>query len=297
MRILPHIAAAIAAGQPVVVLESSVIAQGLPVPENAEGVRRMTEAVERAGALPAIAAVVRGVPALGLVPAELERFLARHGVQKVAARDLGVAMARGEDGATTVSATLVLAGLAHVDVFATGGIGGVHREPAFDESADLIELSRSSAIVVCAGAKAILDLPGTLERLDTLGVAVIGYRTSEFPGFFTVGTGLGVPQRLESPAEIARAFLAQRSLGRPGAMLVVQPLPAAAALDRDLVESAIAAALGEARSANVRGAAVTPFLLAAVERATHGRSLAANLALLEHNATLAAEIAVALAQH
>lgn len=297
MRILPHIAAAIAAGQPVVALESSVIAQGLPVPENAEGVRRMIEAVERAGALPAIAAVARGVPALGLVPAELERFLARHGVQKVAARDLGVAMARGEDGATTVSATLVLAGLAHVDVFATGGIGGVHREPAFDESADLIELSRSSAIVVCAGAKAILDLPGTLERLDTLGVAVIGYRTSEFPGFFTVGTGLGVPQRLESPAEIARAFLAQRSLGRPGAMLVVQPLPAAAALDRDLVESAIAAALGEARAANVRGAAVTPFLLAAVERATHGRSLAANLALLEHNATLAAEIAVALARH
>ncbi len=254
----------------------------------------MTGAVTRGGAVPAIAAVVRGVPTFGLDDAELARFLAREGVRKVAARDLGLAIARGEDGATTVAGTLALTALAGIPVFATGGIGGVHREPAFDESADLTELARSSTIVVCAGAKAILDLAATLERLDTLGVAVVGYQTDDFPGFFTTTSGLCVPQRLDSATDIARAFRAHRALGRPGAMLVVRPLPVAAALDRPTVEAAIDAATAAAREANVRGSAVTPFLLAAVERATQGRSLVANLALLEHNAALAAEIAVAL---
>ena len=286
--------AALRAGRPVVALESSVIAQGLPIPANAEALRRMTGAVVRGAAVPAIAAVVRGVPTFGLDDAELVRFLAREGVRKVAARDLGLAIARGEDGATTVSGTLALTALAGIPVFATGGIGGVHREPAFDESADLTELARSSTIVVCAGAKAILDLSATLERLDTLGVAVVGYQTDDFPGFFTTTSGLRVPQRLDSATDIARAFRAHRALGRPGAMLVVRPLPAAAALDRPTVEAAIDAATVAAREANVRGSAVTPFLLAAVERATQGRSLVANLALLEHNAALAAEIAVAL---
>ena len=271
-----------------------MIAQGLPIPANAECVARMTGAIERAGAVPAITAVVRGVPTLGLEPDELARFLARTGVRKVAARDLALAVARSEDGATTVAGALALIRLAGIPVFATGGIGGVHREPAFDESADLAELSRTSAIVVCAGAKAILDLPATLERLDSLGVAVVGYRTDELPGFFAVGTGLPVPQRLDHAADIARAFRAQRALGHPGAMLVVQPVGFADGLDRATVETAIAAALAEARTAGVAGAAVTPFLLAAVERATQGRSLPANLALLENNATLAAEIAVAL---
>jgi pseudouridine-5'-phosphate glycosidase len=294
LRILPDIAAALAAGRPVVALESSVIAQGLPIPANAECLKRMTAAVHAGGATPAVAAVVRGVPTFGLDDAERTRFLAREGVRKVAARDLAFAMMHRADGATTVAATLALAALAGIDVFATGGIGGMHREPAYDESADLVELARTSAIVVCAGAKAILDLPGTLERLDTLGVAVVGYQTDELPGFFTIGTGLRVPQRLDTAADIARAFRAQRALGRPGAMLVVQPVPARDALDRDTVEHAIDHALAEARAERVTGAAVTPFLLAAVERATGGRSLAANLSLLEQNASLAAEIAVAL---
>ena len=277
-------------------LESSVLAQGLPIPANREAYERMCAAVEGGGAVPAISAVVGGQPLLGLEGAALERFLRRDGVRKVSARDLAWAAAHGEDGATTVAATLALAVAAGVSVFATGGIGGVHREPALDESADLVELARSPVVVVCAGAKSILDLPGTLERLETLGVPVVGYRTGELPGFFTTGTGLPLSMRAESPEEIADVWRVERRLGRPGALLVVQPPPAAAALPGDLVADAVADALAEARRQGVRGAATTPFLLAAVERATGGRSLAANLALLEENARLAAAIAVALAR-
>ena len=294
VRLLPAIAAALHAGRAVVALESSVFAQGLPIPANADAAVRMVRAVEQAGAVAAIAAVVSGVAAFGLAPADFDRFLRRDGVAKVAARDLALCMARGADGATTVSATLALCAQAGIPVFATGGIGGVHREPAYDESADLVELSRTSCIVVCAGAKAILDLPATLERLDTLGVPVVGYRCDELPGFFTTTTGLPLTQRLDSPADIARAFTLHRALGRAGAMLVVQSLPAPDALNGRLVDRAIGTALAAAREANVRGAAVTPFLLAAVERETGGRSLTANLALLEQNATLAGQIAVAL---
>lgn len=294
-RLSPHVERARNRGLPLVALESSVLAQGLPIPANREAAERMSAAVARAGAVPAITAIARGVPVLGLDGADLERFLAREGVPKVSARDLGVAMACGRDGATTVAATLALCALARVDVFATGGIGGVHREPAFDESADLLELARTSAVVVCAGAKAILDLGATMERLETLGVAVIGYRTDELPGFFCASTGIPLGARVESAVEVARILRAQRALGRPGALLVVQPPPSADALDSALVSDAVARSLDEARAAHVLGAAVTPFLLAAVERATGGRSLAANLALLEANAALAGEIAVALA--
>ena len=291
LRMLPPIGA----GAPVVALESSVLAQGLPIPANAEAAERMTAAVRGAGAEPAISAVVHGVPTFGLTEPELARFLAREGVRKVSARDLAWAMARHADGATTVAATLALATLAGIPVFATGGIGGVHHEPPFDESADLLELARSPVLVVCAGAKSILDLPATLERLETLGVPVVGYGTDELPGFFTVGTGLRVPARADSVAEIVRAWRFHRRLGRPGGMLVVQPPPAAVALDAAVVQAAVAEAREAARRDGVRGAAVTPFLLAAVERATGGRSLAANLALLEANASLAGRIAVALA--
>jgi pseudouridine-5'-phosphate glycosidase len=196
--------------------------------------------------------------------------------------------------ATTVSATMALAHAAGVRVFATGGIGGVHREPAFDESADLVELSRTPMLVVCAGAKSILDLPATLERLETLGVLVVGYGTSELPGFFTRTTGLPLPARADDVPTIVRLFRAHLALGRHTAVVVVQPPPAAAALDPALVDDAVAEALDEARGAGVRGAAVTPFLLSRVERATGGRSLAANLALLEENAVLAGRIAAAL---
>jgi pseudouridylate synthase len=194
-----------------------------------------------------------------------------------------------------VAGSLALCTAAGIGVFATGGIGGVHREPAFDESADLAELARSPVVVVCAGAKSILDLPATLERLESLGVTVVGYRTDEFPGFFTATTGLRVPSRADSAAEVAAIARASVLLGRPGAILVVQPPPAATALGAVEVETAVQAALATARESGVRGAALTPVLLAAVERATEGRSLQANLALLEANATLAADIAVALA--
>ena len=291
----PTVAVARAAGRPLVALESSVLAQGLPAPANREADRRMRAAVAARGAVPAVTAVVRGVPTLGLEGEALERFLARDGVAKVSARDLPVAMAQGRDGATTVAAALVLAARGGLDVFATGGIGGVHREAPFDESADLAELARTSVVTVCAGAKSILDLPATLERLETLGVTVVGYGTDEFPGFFTARTGLPVPARVDTPAAVARILRAARALGRPGGVLVVQPPPASAALDPTLVASAVTEALATAATAGVRGPAVTPHLLAAVERATGGRSLAANLALLEANAALAAEIAVALA--
>ena len=294
LRILPNVAHALDAGRAVVALESSVLAQGLPIPANREAAVRMTSAVERSGAVPAISAVVAGQCALGLEADELERFLRRDGVRKVAARDLAVACAQCVDGATTVAATLAIAGAANVPVFATGGIGGVHRDAPFDESGDLVELARTPMVVVCAGAKSILDLPATLERLETLGVTVVGYRTDELPGFFTRTTGLRLTARADSPEELAKIHRAARAIKRTQATLVVQMPPADVALPRDLVDDAVMAALDEARRQGVHGAAVTPFLLAAVERATDGRSLRTNLGLLEENAALAGAIAVAL---
>ena len=301
VRIVPEVADALRARRPIVALESSVLAQGLPIPANRTAAERMAAAVASRGAVQAITAVVRGTPTLGLEPSELERFLRRDGVEKVSARDLAPAMVRRIDGATTVAAALALATVAGVSVFATGGIGGVHREVSGrpgdsvrDESSDLVELARSSMVVVCAGAKSILDLPATWERLETLGVAVVGYQTSELPAFFSSESGIKLPIRAESPAEITAIFRAQRALGRPGALLVVRPPPSSVALDRAEVDRAVAQALEAADSKGVRGAAVTPFLLAAVERETGGRSLAANLGLLEANAALAAEIACEL---
>ena len=296
LRVLSPVADALAWGRPVVALESSVLAQGLPIPANREAAERMTSAAARAGALAAVTAVVQGVCTLGLDGEELERFLRRDGIRKVSARDLPVAVAQGADGATTVAASLSIASAAGASVFATGGIGGIHRDAPFDESADLDELARTPMVVVCAGAKAILDLPATLERLETLGVTVVGYRTDEMPGFFTRTTGLRLPARAESAREIADIHLAARSLGRSQAILVVQPPPADVALDRETVDRAVARALGEARAGEIRGAAVTPFLLGAVERATDGRSLATNLALLDENSFLAGAIATELAR-
>jgi pseudouridine-5'-phosphate glycosidase len=295
LRVSAIAAVALARQQPIVALESSVLAQGLPIPANREAAERMTGAVERSGAVPAITAVVAGQCTLGLEPPELERFLRRDGVRKVAARDLPVAMAQQVDGATTVAASLCIAGAAGVAVFATGGIGGVHRDAPFDESGDHAELARSPLVVVCAGAKSILDLPATLERLETLGVTVVGYRTDELPGFFTRTTGMRLGARADSAAEIARIYLESRSIGRTQAILVVQPPPADVALPNEVVDAAVVTALEDARRSDIRGAAVTPFLLAAVERSTDGRSLRTNLGLLEENAALAATIAVALA--
>lgn len=296
IRLTPDVAAALRDRQPVVALESSVLAQGLPVPANREAAVRMTAAVRSAGAVPTISAVVAGEATLGLTDEELERFLKRDGVRKVSARDLAPAIAHRRDGATTVAATLALIAQTDVHVFATGGIGGVHRGAPFDESADLIELSRTPRIVVCAGAKSILDLPATLERLETLGVPVIGYRTRDFPAFFTATSGLSVSSMAGSPDDVVAIERAHRSLGRREALLVVVPPPAESALSPEDVERAVSRALREAERNNIRGSAVTPYLLAAVERETEGRSLRANLALLESNAAVAGAIATSLAR-
>lgn len=276
-----------------VALESSVFAQGLPIPANRTAARSMLDAIESRGAVAAITAVVRGIPAAGLTADELERFLARDGIEKVSARDLALAVARGADGATTVAAAIALAALAGIEVFATGGIGGVHRAPPYDESADLAELARTPIIVVCSGAKAILDLRATAERLDSLCVPVIGYRTSELPAFYGAETGI-VVRRVEEVQEIVAAYKAQRALGRSSALLIVQPPPAPFALPGLVVERAVVEGVRESTRAGVQGSALTPFLLAYVDKATGGRAREVNLALLEQNAALAASIAVAL---
>jgi pseudouridine-5'-phosphate glycosidase len=291
IRVTASVRKALDERRPVVALESSVLAQGLPIPENRQAAERMVGAVERSGATAAITGVVAGSAAVGLETDELERFLRREGVRKVSARDLPAAMARKLDGATTVAATLALASRVGIEVFATGGIGGVHRDAPFDESADLVELSRTPMIVVCAGAKSILDLPATWERLETLGVPVVGYRTSELPGFFTAETGIPLDSRADDVSEIAALWHAHRSLGRSQSLLVVQPPPAEHALVRREVESVVAKAQADARREGIAGSRVTPYLLAAVTRLTGGGSLTANLALLERNASLAGEIA------
>ena len=264
----------------------------------------MLGAVERRGAVPAIAAICRGRPTLGLEGEDLKRFLCRDGVRKVSSRDLGAAMAQGADGATTVAATLVLARLADIRVFATGGIGGVHRRSARelarnaqvrDESADLLELSRSRVVVVCAGAKSILDLAATWERLETLGVPVIGYRTNELPGFFTAETGIHLSVCCDTATEIAAIARHHWSLGNDESVLVVQAPPAEYAMSGADLERVIAEALSAADQKGIEGPGTTPFLLDAVSRLTNRRSLDVNLALLENNAALAADIACSLA--
>jgi pseudouridine-5'-phosphate glycosidase len=289
------VAGALAAGRPVVALESSVFAQGLPIPSNREACDRMIEAIVSHGATPAITAVVRGELVVGLADAELERFLRREGIVKVGARDLAAAATLNVDGATTVSASLVLAERAGIEVFATGGIGGVHRGDPWDESADLIELSRARLICVCAGAKAILDLRATAERLETLSVPVLGFRTDWFPEFYCAGSTIPVSWKVGSPDQVARVYARHAALGMSGAILVVNPPPEAFSLDKAVVDSAVEAALAAVQRAGVTGKEVTPALLESVERETSGASLATNIALLESNAALAARIAVALA--
>jgi pseudouridine-5'-phosphate glycosidase len=295
MRVTPDVAAALRGGTPVVALESSVFAQGLPAPANREGADRMMRAVRAAGAVPAVTAVARGVASAGLETEELERFLRGVRVRKLSARDVPLAMAQGADGATTVAAAMLIAHGAGIEVLATGGIGGVHRAPAYDESADLLELARTPVLVVCSGAKAILDLPATAERLETLGVPVIGYRTDEMPAFYARTSGIPLAARAESAAEVAAAWRMHRALlRRPQGMVVMQPVDASVALSAAAVRRAVRTAERRASSKKVKGAARTPWMLSAVDAATKGKARAANLALLEANAALAAAIAQAL---
>lgn len=285
-------------GEAVVALESTVIAHGLPYPYNLETAHELEAIVRSAGAHAATVGVLGGVPTVGLDTAALERFAQQGGVRKLSRRDLAAAVAQQADGATTVAATMALAHLADIAVFATGGIGGVHRgaQQTWDVSADLTELSRTPVLVVCAGAKAILDLPATLEMLETLGVPVVGYRCDEFPAFYSTTSGLPINVRADTPAEVATLWRAHREYGGGTGMLVCVPPPSDVALPRAEIETAIQRALAQAERAQVRGAAVTPFLLAAMERETTGESLRTNVALLKNNARVAAEVAVVLAE-
>ena len=296
IRTSPEVAAALAAHRPVVALESTVLAHGLPRPRNLEVGRAMEQAVADGGAVPATVGVVAGVPHVGMGDAEIERLAMADGVLKLSTRDLAVPVARGTDGATTVAATMWLAARAGVQVFATGGIGGVHRGEARDVSADLTELGRTPMVVVCAGAKSVLDLPATREALETAGVLVVGWGTDELPAFYAARSGIPVDVRVDDARQAAALWRAHRDLGLPGALLLCVPPPAEQALDADEVERFIAVALEGARRKGIRGKEVTPYLLRAVASATGGRSLEANVALLLNNARVAASVAVALAE-
>ncbi len=296
--ILPEVAEALSSGRAVVALESTLIAHGLPWPDNLETARRSEAAVREAGAVPATIAVLGGTIRVGLLDGEVGR-LARDGrALKASRRDLSAAVARGLDAATTVSATLWVARRFGLPVLATGGLGGVHRgaSTTFDISTDLDELAKADGmLVVCSGVKSILDVPATLDALETRGVAVVGYRTDTFPAFTTASSGLPLDFRVDDPAEAAATVRAHRDLGLPGAIVLAQAVAGEDALDRDVMEAALAEGLERARALGVAGKAVTPFLLDHLRAATGGLSLRANRALIVANAGLAGRVAVALA--
>jgi pseudouridine-5'-phosphate glycosidase len=292
-----EVADALAAGRPVVALESSLVAQGLPVPHNLETARASETAVRDAGAVPATTAVEDGRLVLGADRALLERLAdPERSVAKAASRDLGPLLAAGRLASTTVSATIRIAHAAGVGVMATGGIGGVHRGAAasFDVSGDVDELAATPVAVVCSGAKSILDLPATLELLETRRVPVIGYGVDELPAFYSTASGLSLPHRVDSPAAAAAAIVAHRSLPGAGGLLIAQPPPADLALPTAEVEAWIADALADADARGIRGGAVTPHLLAWLARASDGRTLAVNIGLIVNNARTAGAVASAM---
>jgi pseudouridine-5'-phosphate glycosidase len=277
----------------VVALESTIISHGLPRPGNYAAARTFEELLEDQGVTPATIAVIDGVPKVGLSPQDLERIAADDSVVKVSSRDIAIAIARKVTGGTTVAATSVLAARAGLRVFATGGLGGVHRGAAesFDESADLTVLSRTPITVVSAGVKSILDIPATLERLETLSVAVVGYRTSRFPAFWLSDSGYDLDWRVDSPAEIADIMAARDAFGEPSALLIANPLPAALQLDPGALDAALSEALTVAAEQGIRGKAVSPFLLDRIQQVTGGASVEVNLAIARGNIELAGQIA------
>ena len=291
--------AALAAGKPVVALESTIISHGMPYPQNVETAIRVEEAVRDSGATPATIAILGGKLKAGLTHEEIE-YLGKKGqaVTKASRRDLPVLVARGADGATTVATTMIIAHLTGIRVFATGGVGGVHRgaETTMDISADLEELGRTPVMVVCAGAKAILDLGLTLEYLETKGVPVIGYGTEELPAFYTRTSGFKVDYRIDTPEELAAAFRAQQEMGLGGGMLVTNPIPEEFSMDPAKINAAIDQAIADSRRLGIHGKETTPYLLARVKELTGGESLASNIQLVINNARLAARVARALAE-
>jgi pseudouridine-5'-phosphate glycosidase len=289
-----HVAAARAAGAPIVALETTIVSHGLPRPDNLRVAREIEATVREHGAVPATIGMLDGQVVVGVDDGQLTRLATSDKVAKLSVRDLAVAAASGADGATTVAATSAVAHAAGIRVFATGGLGGVHRDAPYDESADLVALARTPIAVVCAGVKSILDVGATLERLETLGVAVVGYRTRRFPGFFVSDSGFPLDWSVDSPAELAEVLRAQHALGvPPGALVVANPLPADEQLDPAVHDRVLAEGLAEVARAGVTGKSVTPALLAHFHAATHGRSLEVNVRIILRNAALAAQLAVA----
>lgn len=295
LSISPEIADALARGSPVVALESTVIAHGLPRPSNLETARALEAEIRAGGAQPATIAIADGAAIVGADAALLERLASEEGVAKVSTRDLAPLLARKAIGATTVAATVEIAARAGVRVFATGGIGGVHRgaERTFDESADLLAIARHPVLVVCAGAKLVLDLALTLERLETLGVPVVGWRTDELPAFYARSSGLRLQHRTDDALGAAR--IARAQLARGAGLILAVPIPAEDAIDAAEAGREVDAGIARAAAAGISGAALTPYLLAGLGEATSGRTLRANVALLRNNARVAASVAVALA--
>ncbi|HTY71327.1 MAG TPA: pseudouridine-5'-phosphate glycosidase [Actinomycetes bacterium] len=295
LSVHPDVAAALADGRPVVALESTIISHGLPRPANLETALRIEEAVRAAGAVPATIAVVDGRVCVGLDDALLDAVAMRDDVVKVSLRDVGTLVARGGIGATTVASTSHIARLAGIRVFATGGLGGVHREArdTWDESADLTTLGVTPVTVICAGVKSILDVAATLERLETLNVGLVGYGTDSFPGFYLHSSGHAVEWRVDSPAQVAGVMAARRALDLQGALVVANPLPPEDALDPELHDRVLESGLAAAARTGVRGKDVTPFLLDHFHRETHGASLEANVKIVLRNAELAAQVAAA----
>ena len=296
LDIKPEVAQALAEGRPVVALESTIISHGMPYPQNVETALNVERIVRENGAVPATIAIIGGRLKAGLTPEEIEYF-GKKGQQiaRASRRDLSVLCARGEDGATTVATTMMIAHMAGIKIFATGGIGGVHRgaETTMDISADLEELAQTPVMVVCAGAKSILDLGLTLEYLETKGVPVLGYGTEELPAFYTRQSGFRVDYRMDSPKELADAWRTQNLMGLKGGMLVTNPIPEEFSMDKAVIDAAIEQALAEAAEKGIHGKETTPFLLARVAEITGGDSLASNIRLVYNNAALAAKTAVA----
>ncbi|HEY3834983.1 MAG TPA: pseudouridine-5'-phosphate glycosidase [Bryobacteraceae bacterium] len=297
LRIAEEVRDALAARRPVVALETTIVTHGMPYPENIQTARALEAEIRAEGAVPATIAVLGGAVRVGLSVSELESLATAKDVLKVSRNDLAYAIATGRSGATTVAATMICARLAGIRVFVTGGIGGVHRgaERSFDISADLEELARTSVAVVCAGAKALLDIPKTLEYLETRGVPVIGYRTSDFPAFWSRSSGLPVPLRLDSLAEIARVLELKWSLGLEGGALIANPIDSEHEIPAAEMSGYIEKAVGEAAARGVSGKAVTPFILAHLKEITNGRSLVANIALVKSNAQVGAALAASCA--
>ncbi|WP_293008020.1 MULTISPECIES: pseudouridine-5'-phosphate glycosidase [unclassified Oscillibacter] len=297
LDISPEVRAALDAGKPVVALESTIISHGMPYPQNVETALNVEQLVRDSGAVPATIAIIKGRLKAGLSKEEIDYLgITGHAVPKASRRDLPVLVAQGRDGACTVTTTMIIASLAGISVFATGGIGGVHRgaETTMDISADLEELAHTPVMVICAGAKSILDLGLTLEYLETHGVPVIGYGTEELPAFYTRKSGFGVDYRLDTPEELAKAFHVQQELGLGGGMLVTNPIPEDYSMDPAVINGAIARAVEEAKQQGIHGKETTPFLLAKIKDLTGGDSLDSNIQLVYNNARLAAKTAVAL---